>query len=214
MERGLAQHGLAAARQAADGGDDGVGIADRPPLLGGEEGHVRGDIELGARPDRLRRRLDVAHVAVRVPADVDGLDVLLAGFAWEHRLQANLGEGEGDAGGAQHQDPLDALPREIVGRDAGRGEHLVVVDIEADAAQLRGLFRRRKGAAVGEQHEGYGAGLQRRHHFQRARQHGVALARAVAEHEGAVHVEHEAPDRRGRGVGSITRHRRPFEVQG
>ena len=197
QERGLPGERHGCARQTADGSRDRKRIADRASLLGGEEGDVGGYAELSAAPDGLTGGLDVLHAALRMPADEDAPDLRCPGLAGVHRLDAGVAQSLPHASAPEDQRPPDAAALHVIRRDAGGGDHLLVIDGESDLTQLRGLLRRRVGTAVGEKREGHVPLFECAQDFDRSRQHLVATERAVAEEQRPVDVEHHALHRCG-----------------
>ena len=107
------------------------------------------------------------------------------------------------------------MTRHEIRGDARGRQHAIVRHREPVAAQLRGLLRRRIGAAIGQDDKRHPATREFRQYIDRTRQDVVTAQRAVAQQQRAVQVEHEpldAGERPGRGRGDLACHavRDPF----
>src|SRR6185437_9909143 len=180
-------------RQAADGGRDGMRVADGTALLRGKERYVGGDAQLGARPDGPACRLDVLHAALRMPADEDATDSGGAFLASVHRLDAGIPQRLPYANTAEHQNAPYAPALQVIGGDTRGRNHLPIINRQSCGAQLRRLLRRRVGAAVGEERKRHLTRLERGQHFDRSRQELVAAERTIAEQQRAIDIEHNSP---------------------
>jgi len=76
MERRFAGEHHGRTSDLAHGGSNGVRMPQCLAARGGEERHIRRNLQLGPIQNRLHRRLDILHPAVRMPADVDCLRLL------------------------------------------------------------------------------------------------------------------------------------------
>src|SRR5207237_3715540 len=113
-DRGLPGERHGCAREAADGRRDRKRIADRAPLLRGEEGDVGGDAELSAAPDGLTSGLDVLHAALRVPPDEDPADLRRARLSGVYRLDAGVAQSLAHADAPEDQHPADTAALHVI----------------------------------------------------------------------------------------------------
>ena len=199
VQRGFARQNHWRPGHTPDGADDRVRIAHRPALPGGEERHVGSHIEPRARPDCMTGGLNGLHRALRIPADIHGLNIPFVTPTRRHGFDSRLAQGVPDAGAAQNEHTPHAIADHEIGRNAGRSEQALVAHREAGAAQFRRLLRRRIGAAIGQHHEGDGTTLECTQQLSCARQDFITAQGSVAQQERAVQIEHESLKARQRG---------------
>jgi len=137
-------------------------------------------------------RLQRGHAEARVPANQDRVRARPAGRRRWHDLKPGFPQRIGQPALAEDQHPAVASPPEHRDRAAGRRQHAVVGQLEADRSQRPRVLPRRLGRSVRQDRVREPLPVCPPGDLQRARQRRQAPALPVAEYKRAVHVEDEA----------------------
>ena len=194
VERRLAHHLQPAAGERPDHRRDRPGGAERPASGHREERRLRAAVQLGPVPDRLAGRLQRGHGELGEPAGQHRIS--RSASHGSHNVKPRLPQRLGQPGAAQQHDPLVAGPEQDPDRAAGRRQHRLVRQREPEFPHVPRVGRGRPVGPVGEHHERPPALRRPPGDLQRAGQRPQPVAGPVAEHQRAVHVEHEPARRR------------------